>query len=334
MEKQGKIWAGWLRCRYKWIVLYLVICGVYGLVCWLYGLGPGGAAYGFCLTAVIFTVYLLVDYFHFRKKHMRIREMASWERIFPETFPEAEDLLDTDYQKVIKNLCRQIDKLENESEKNQREMLEYYTMWGHQIKTPIAGMRLLLQQQELPEGRELELELLRIEQYVQMVLSYLRLKDMSSDLQIQNYDLDGIIRQAVKSHSRFFIGKRLRLEYEPVNRKVLTDEKWLEFVLEQVISNAVKYTPRQGCIRIEMEEPDVLVIRDTGIGIRKEDLPMVFQRGFTGFNGREQKRATGLGLFLCREICEKLSHKITISSEPGKGTSVFIDLRMMDLKMY
>lgn len=332
MEKKRMLLWQWGISRWKFGLLFLGISGIYCLLSWLYGMQVTGAFYGFLLSAVLLFVVLVRDYQKFKRKHEQLTALKEQEYLEQEHFPECGDLLEQDYQELLGLLCERIQIQQSETEKNQEEMNQYYTMWAHQIKTPISGLRLMLQQSQVSQKKEMEMELFRIEQYVQMVLSYLRMKDMSSDLQIQSRDLDGIIRQAVRRYSRFFIGKHLHLEYEPVNEQILTDEKWLEFVLEQLISNAVKYTPEGGTIRIYMKEPGVLVIEDTGIGIRLEDQPRVFERGFTGLNGREQKRATGLGLFLCREICEKLSHKISITSEPGEGTSVFLDLRMMDLK--
>ena len=158
-----------------------------------------------------------------------------------------------------------------------------------------------------------------------MVLGYLRLESGSSDYVIRAYDLDGIVRQAVRKFASQFISKKLRLDYEPVRTEVLTDEKWLLFVIEQVLSNALKYT-RTGGIAITLEEPKTLCIRDTGIGIAPEDLPRVFEQGFTGYHGRDDKRATGIGLYLCRRILTRLGHTITIESEPGVGTTVRIGL--------
>lgn len=158
-----------------------------------------------------------------------------------------------------------------------------------------------------------------------MVLCYLRLSADSTDFLFREYDLDAIVRQAVRRYASQFIKKKLRLRYEPLGCTVLTDEKWLLFVIEQVLSNAIKYTP-SGFIEISLERPRVLCIRDTGIGIDPADLPRIFETGFTGGNGRLDKRATGIGLGLSRRILQRLGHTISVSSAPGKGTTVRIDL--------
>ena len=165
-----------------------------------------------------------------------------------------------------------------------------------------------------------------------MVLGYLRCESMSSDLSFRQYKLDGLVRQAVRKYKKLFILQRITLEYEPLNVSVLTDEKWLVFVLEQLLSNALKYTPR-GKITICMAESEAktLVIRDTGIGIAPEDISRVFERGFTGRNGRRDKRSTGIGLYLVKKILDKLSHEIRIESCPGEGTAVYLKLERADL---
>ena len=172
----------------------------------------------------------------------------------------------------------------------------------------------------------------RLEQYVEMVLGYLRLESPSSDYVIRNYALDDIVRQVVRKYASQFIRRRLRLEYTPLNVSVITDEKWLLFVIEQVLSNALKYT-RSGSVSITLEAPKTLCIRDTGIGIAPEDLPRVFEKGFTGCNGRTDKRATGIGLYLCRRILEKLGHTIAITSTVGEGTTVRIGLQQDALEV-
>lgn len=334
MEEKDRMFWGWIKEKAGITAGYLAVAGVFFLMSWLYSLPLQGCLYALLLTLTGLLVYLVLDFLKTRARHRRLREALDQECFYGDGLPEAAGLIEGDYQALVEKLCRQAREGEAAMRKGQKEREEYYAMWAHQIKTPISALRLLLQQEESSGKREMEMELFRVEQYVQMVLSYLRLEDMNGDLLIRTYDLDAVIRQAIKKYSRFFIGKKLQLFYEPVNTRVLTDEKWLGFVLEQLISNAVKYTRPGGSIRIWMDGPQTLAISDTGIGIRREDLPRVFERGFTGFNGREQKRATGLGLYLCSRICSRLSHRIYIDSEPGKGTTVRIGMDMVDLKLY
>lgn len=180
-------------------------------------------------------------------------------------------------------------------------------------------------------GRELSEELGRIEQYVEMVLCYLRLDSDTTDYIIREYDLDGIVKQAVKKFASGFIGRKISLNYQPLCCTVLTDEKWLLFVIERVLSNALKYT-RHGSVTINLEEPRTLCVTDTGIGIAPEDLPRIFEKGYTGYNGRADKKASGIGLYLCRRICKNLGHKITAAPAKGGGTTIRIGLEYTRLE--
>lgn len=204
---------------------------------------------------------------------------------------------------------------------------DYYVMWTHQIKTPIAALRLLLKE----GGREsflLQEELFKIEQYVEMALAYQRLESMSSDLVLEKYDLFGLVKQAVKKYSLHFINKGLTLELMEQRVAVVTDEKWFVFCLEQFLSNSVKYT-NAGKITIwagQAEDRVLLYLEDEGIGIRKEDLPRIFERGFTGYNGRIDKRSTGIGLYLCHRVLKDLGIAVSVESEEGKGTKVELAL--------
>ena len=191
-------------------------------------------------------------------------------------------------------------------------------------------MELTLRQEDSPQARRLLGELSRIEQYVEMALTYLRLESAESDYVFRDCALDPIIRQSVKRFSAEFIGRKIRLDYAPVDYTLVTDEKWLGFVLEQLLSNALKYT-RAGSVRIFLEH-ETLCIADTGIGIAPEDLPRIFEKGYTGYNGRGDQKASGLGLYLCRTICRKLGHSITAESAPDEGTAIRIGLSQRQVR--
>ena len=253
-------------------------------------------------------------------------------------------------QEIMQQLNQMRIDVENASQKASEDMTDYYTMWAHQIKTPIFALRLLLQENPTV-NKEALTELFKIEQYVEMVLGYLRTEDMSSDLKLSRCALDSIIREQIHKYAGIFISKKLSLTYEGISKNVLTDEKWLGFVIGQILSNALKYT-RTGGIRISLKDvpgnsqntedisnmispsPVTLVIEDTGIGIRAEDLPRIFEKGYTGVNGRENNRATGIGLYLSKKIMKRLGHRIYVTSEEGKGTKVFLEFSQNVLTMY
>ena len=242
-----------------------------------------------------------------------------------EMLPQPETRKEEDYQELV---CAVQERLRNEKEAQEearKDMEDYYAMWVHQIKAPIAVMNVLLQQADTAENRELRAELFRVEQYADMALSYVRLGEGTSDLVIQEYVLDEIIRKAVRKYAGQFIRKKIRLIYEGTDIRVLTDEKWLTFIIEQLLSNAIKYTS-EGSVTITVDSGKKMTVTDTGIGIAPEDLPRIFEKGYTGYNGRMDKKSTGIGLYLCRMAAERLGHKLTAVSEPGRGSSFTVDL--------
>lgn len=266
------------------------------------------------------------DVYQFYKKHHAIQRFIQAASPLEELLPPAKDTLEMDYQEAIAMLMESQRKKQSEADAKRTDMLEYYTMWVHQIKTPIAALRLLLQSDSGTQTDELLDQVFQIEQYVEMVLSYQRLESATNDLVIREYDLDKILRQSIRKHARLFIRKKIKLQYEETHAQVLTDEKWLGFVIDQILGNAIKYT-NHGSISLSFdEERRVLTIQDTGIGISAEDLPRVFENGYTGYNGRTNRKSTGIGLYLCKRIIRMLSHTIAIESTQGIGTSVEITI--------
>ena len=242
-----------------------------------------------------------------------------------EDLPETTTLIEDDYQHLIQRLVRENRQRQAAADSMLEDLTSYYTLWVHQIKTPIAAMDLLLQAGP-DRATEMEIELQKIAQYVDMVLQYLRLDSTAKDLVLQRCQLDAVVRQTVRKYAKFFILKKIQLVFQETKWEVLSDEKWLCFLLEQLLSNALKYTPEGGKISIFLDGETNLVIADTGIGIAPEDLPRVFEKGFTGNNGRMDKKATGIGLYLCRRVTNLLGHTISIVSEPGVGTQVRLGL--------
>lgn len=312
-----KHFGGYLRSRLGTIILCVCLFGVFAAADLLFEVETIVLWYPLILGAVLLLVVGAVDYVMFLKKH---KELSYGE------LPTPKSLIEEDYQSIIAKLKEEAEMRASSATQDYNNMIEYYTVWAHQIKTPIAAMRLNLQSEDSESARKLMGDLNRIESYVEMVLTFLRLDSDSTDYVIKEHDLDEIIKSSVRKFSREFILKKLTLNYEPVKYKCITDEKWLEFIIEQVISNAVKYTS-EGGVHIYMDEPGLLVIEDTGIGISAEDLPRIFENGYTGFNGREDKRASGIGLYLCKRIADNLGHKITAESTPGVGTKMIIDVR-------
>lgn len=204
-----------------------------------------------------------------------------------------------------------------------------------------AGLNAALKQQaalkELSDNMDsFEDELFRIEEYVSMALQYQRVSSTENDFVLEKVSVDGVIRDTIKKYAKIMIRRHIGINYSGTGQEVYTDGKWLAFMLEQILSNAIKYTPH-GVVTIETaEEKDrfFITIKDTGIGIKAEDLPRVFEKGYTGYNGHADKKATGIGLYLCRQMADKLGHTIRMESEIGKGTKVWIgfDLDYADVR--
>lgn len=322
----------YLKYRWKVLLLGAACVLVFATVFMLYHVPLYALGYAAVLSGVLIAVVLLVDCRTFYRRHRELQALAGEVMLSVDHLPLPGNLLEQDYQELVHILFREKQMVQELSDEQYLDLVEYYTLWAHQIKTPIAAMGLLLNSEESELTLELRTELQRIEQYVEMVLCYLRLDAGSTDYVLRTYDLDSIVRQAVRKYAGQFIHKKLKLDYEPLNCEVLTDEKWLLFVIDQLLSNALKYTP-SGSISITLEPEKTLCIRDTGIGIAPEDLPRVFDKGFTGYNGRRDKRASGIGLYLCRRIMGNLGHGLTIDSTLGEGTAVRLDLRSVKLEV-
>lgn len=327
-----KLLLSYLRARIWWLLFLLLCLGMCALVFGLYHLPLAAVGYAAALCAALALVWLAADVWGYRRRHRCLAALQNEITVTLEHLPRPWNALEADYQALLRALDAQRREQEGKLGSQYRDMMEYYTIWAHQIKTPIAAMRLLLQEEDSPRSRALGEELQRIEQYVQMVLGYLRLDSESTDFVLRRCDLDAVVRQAVRNYAGSFIRKKIALDYQPLRVQVLTDEKWMRFVIEQVLSNALKYT-RAGKVTISLEGEATLVIADTGIGIAPEDLPRVFERGFTGCNGRVDQRSSGIGLYLCRRILKQLGHGIRITSAPGQGTRVYLDLEQHPLEV-
>ena len=336
-----QIRRSYLRDRYIILCLYVLIIAVFFGVAALYDYVQvlRNMLYAVELTLFFGVLAALIDYRNYRARCCSLFLAVQKEEERTRDLPEAKNLPEVLYRQLLMEEEQEKRKLLTRYDEKQKDMADYYTMWTHQIKTPIAAMRLLLQgseeresgQEEADRQRERE-ELFKIEQYAQMALYFARLDSASSDFLFKEYDVQEIVKQAVRKYSVLFLRSGLSFRMEEFELRAVTDEKWLCFVVEQVFSNALKYT-QQGGIAIYGADAQgnpkegkisYLVIEDTGIGIRESDLPRIFERGFTGYNGRMDKKATGLGLYLCNQIISRMSHTIRVKSEPGVGTKVIL----------
>lgn len=311
----------YLKSRWPIPAALLLFALIFALVLSLYDMPSESVLYAGLLCASCGAFLVALSYTRWLHRCRALEQLRRSICVSDEGLPSPSDYEDELYQELVRTLSSERARLDAAADAERRDAADYYAMWAHQIKTPIAAMRLLLQQPELDRG-SLEAELFRIEQYVGMVLGYLKLEGDSNDFVLRKRRLDDVVRGCVRKYARLFIIKKLPLNFEETRMTVLTDDKWLAFMIEQLLSNSLKYTS-QGEIRI-YADGKALVVEDTGIGISAEDLPRLGERGFTGYNGREDKKSTGLGLYLCRRVCAKLGHKLVIESTPDVGTRVKI----------
>ena len=323
----------------------VLVSGIlFAVIFWIYEIPVEIAGYAFLLVILWNVIWFTLVFIRYEKRQRILEENQGKIRTEAGGFPEAESRESEMYQELIRQLYEEKKELESSVQIEKQELSDYYSMWVHQIKTPIAALDILLQnteqflyeedivnsrinkrleiiQESIPVS-DMKMELFKIEQYVEMALNYLRVEDISSDLSFKQYAVDDMVRQVIRKYAKIFISKKIKMNFKPTGRYIVTDDKWFVFVLEQFISNALKYT-KKGQISIYMKEKS-LVIEDTGIGIPAEDLPRIFEKGFTGYNGRENKKSTGIGLYLCKNIMDKLQWNITVDSEVGSGTKIYL----------
>ena len=313
------------------------------LYMYLIGARKQDLVYAAVLDAILLLITVLVGFFRYSSKVKALSNALKRPVEEQAQLPEATDDVEILYHGLLENQSIARSESESSAAIRQSQMRDYYSMWVHQIKTPISAMKLLLEAEREELGQlicddeqsqcllsdnmdSFEDELFRIEEYVSMALQYQRVSSTENDFVLEKVSVDGVIRDTIKKYAKIMIRRHIGINYSGTGQEVYTDGKWLAFMLEQILSNAIKYTP-QGVVTIETaEEKDrfFITIKDTGIGIKAEDLPRVFEKGYTGYNGHADKKATGIGLYLCRQMADKLGHTIRMESEIGKGTKVWI----------
>ena len=329
--RRGAVLGDCLRKNRVAILLWVLTVLMEWVVFYLYRIMWEPLLYAGVLTLAVGLLLLGLDLrreMQTARERLRLREaiLTEWNNL-----PEEKTLEQADYGDMIRSLGRQLRQETAAQEAQRQDMLDYYTTWVHQIKAPIAVMNVLLQQEDTETNQNLKAELFRVEQYVEMALGYVRLDSGTKDLVIAQYPLDEIVRKSIRKYAGQFIRRRIRLIYEGTDQIVLTDEKWLSFIIEQLLSNAVKYTLK-GTVTITVSEEKKLTVTDTGMGIAPEDLPRIFEKGYTGYNGRMERKSTGIGLYLSQMAAKKLGHQITVVSKLGEGSSFTIDLAEYPLR--
>ena len=345
--------TNFIKQNYIWILMIVTMSCIHLLYMYLIGARKQDLVYAAVLDAILLLITVLVGFFRYSSKVKALSNALKRPVEEQAQLPEATDDVEMLYHRLLENQSIARSEAESSAAIRQSQMRDYYSMWVHQIKTPISAMKLLLEVEREELGQlicddeqsqyllsdnmdSFEDELFRIEEYVSMALQYQRVSSTENDFVLEKVSVDGVIRDTIKKYAKIMIRRHIGIDYSGTGQEVYTDGKWLAFMLEQILSNAIKYTPH-GVVTIETaEEKDrfFITIKDTGIGIKAEDLPRVFEKGYTGYNGHADKKATGIGLYLCRQMADKLGHTIRMESEIGKGTKVWIgfDLDYADVR--
>ncbi|MEG1431558.1 sensor histidine kinase [Eubacterium sp.] len=323
--------TAYLKSRKLAVLFFLLPILLFSLLFFLYGLPMEPLTYGLILYVLGALALAAWDGVRFYQAHHQLIQAQASIKDSLDALPSPKGQIAQDYQDLLVQLSLEKSRRISTADQQLSDIRDYYTLWAHQIKTPIAAMDLVLQTAgdagNAAAMAELSEQLFRVAQYVDMVLQFIRTEGTTRDYVFTQTPIDPILRQTVRKFARSFIRRRITLSYEPLGATVLTDGKWLGVVLEQLLSNALKYVSPGGHITIAMATPGILTIADDGMGIDPADLPRVFERGFTGFNGREDKKSTGIGLYLSKRIMDQLGHGIRLESSPGKGTTLYLDLK-------
>ena len=324
-----EIIKSYLKKNLKIYLLLIVFIFIFILIFYLYNLPFEVLFYSSSLCFIVALIVSIIDFNNYRKSYIDLKYLESNILNNMEDLSKSLDIRVEYYQKIIERLHNEVEKLKIDDNKKMENLADYYSMWIHQIKTPIAAINFLLDNEEI-DVKAFRQELFKIERYVEMVLTYIRLGSETSDYVITSIDLDEVVRENIKKYATLFINKKIKLNYVSHETYVISDKKWLGFAFEQLLSNAIKYTKSGGEISINISESE-LIIEDNGIGIYEEDLPRIFEQSFTGLNGRYEKKSSGLGLYLCKKTLDKLQHKIEITSKVNKGTKVMITFPKKDM---
>ena len=308
-------------------ILFIILCGIMLLI----NINSVIILLIFCIWFFPILTYILIE---FVKQKVLYNELNSIldnldkKYLLPEIMKEPANI----EGKLLYDVLRQANKDMHEHVKNYRdrenEYREYIETWVHEIKTPIASTRLIIENNQNEVTRNINYEIKKIEEYIEQVLYYSRSNNVSKDYLIKEVSLATVVRSVIKNNSRDFISQNIAIDIEDVEGTVYSDAKWLEFILNQVIGNAIKYMRESNgkvkIFTIQNENNIVLTIEDNGIGIIEKDINKVFEKGFTGENGRQFGKSTGIGLYLCKKLAQQLGLGLTLTSKTGEGTKVRI----------
>ncbi|MFT8390189.1 MAG: sensor histidine kinase [Sporolactobacillus sp.] len=303
------------RERKPYISAVFFIIVVIGLTFYLRGLPMHTFWSSLLFGVTVLTLFSSYDYYLFRRRHNE-----RLQQIVPQIDLSAQSQAEYDLLQLLEEQKNYYEKKIAAMTKFDTDLTDVVRIWSHQMKVPLSVLDLMGQTGDFTKD-DVKDQTFQLENYLDMLLHYLRLNHETTDYRFTRVPMKPLVQAVVRKFSPLFIRKGLSVTVDG-EATWTTDEKWLFFALEQLISNAVKYTNR-GKVSIHIGSR-AIQISDTGIGILEEDLPRLFEHGFTGYNGRREKKATGLGFFLAKEVADRLSLRLHVASEIDKGTTVTI----------
>ena len=312
------------------IALWLVCIGLALLFLFATGTQPGVLALLLLALLLVFVTVQAVDFFRQRARLLELENiLESLDRkyLFMECVPPPKNLYERHLFDLTRRAGRAMTGAVSDAQAAQREYREYVEQWVHEIKAPITAARLICRELDGKTRRKLMAELAQIEAYVERALFYARAENPEQDCLLRQVNLGKIVAQAVENHRSLLIQSGVRVETEGLDCTVYTDEKWAVFILGQLLQNAFRYRGTEPVITLSAKplgKQVQLVVRDNGIGIPAHELTRVFDRGFTGSNGRSRGGATGMGLYLCKKLASFLDLGLHIASQEGEGTTVML----------
>lgn len=326
------IFFKYLNDRKYIISVFIFFYSAFALTLWLEQASLTMMLYPLLISLTVVALFALLDFIHYYQTINHLNNILQTSISIVDNLPATKNYQEQVYQNIIHHFNQDYKHLIHHQNQQYQQALEYYTLWVHQVKVPISALKLTADGLDGSKQKTIiSTQLTHIDRYVDMVLTYLRMESINQDLLLQQIDVYPLLTNSIKKYADIFIHNKIKVQIEPFSLITTSDQKWLSFVFDQVISNALKYT-KNGIVSITADGQKLL-ITDTGIGIAPEDLPRIFERGFTGFNGRFNQKSSGLGLFLVKKILDVLGHTITIESTVGVGTIVTIDLKVIKIDL-
>lgn len=320
----------YIKNRIRVIIGIIIAVIIFMVIFYLSRASMEPLLYSMEISAFFLVIFGIIDYREFKKKYELLKKELNVEQIYEYEIPSEyyENVIEYEYIKLVNRLICMLKQNNEDTASAARDLMDYYAVWAHQIKTPISAQKLLIQTMEngdISEDKikQIKQEMFKIEMYVDCVMNYLRLEDMSNDFVFEGVSLEKSVKNVVKRLATQFIYKKISIQIDVSDRIIYTDKKWFEMILEQLLLNSLKYTDIKGKVVI-YEQDGNIVIEDNGIGIRKEDIPRIMERGYTGLNGRMEKKSSGIGLYLCKKAGDKLGIEFEFETEQNIGTKVHI----------